>query len=724
MTARHASGPDANQPAQGDLANLARALKTSAEAILEKADIIHDGSTPRSRDEILRLVRTFEQFQIELELQNERVRTRQTELESSRNRYFNLYDLAPVGYVTLSDEGLILETNATAAILLRADRNSLFLQPISHFICLEDQEQYFLHRKALLDSAETHACELRMVRSDGTRFWARIEGTAARGTDGAPVCQTVLSDITERKQADLALNESEARFRAIFEQAAVGIAMIDSNTGRFLSVNQRACEIARLSREEMMAETFMAISHPDDLAADMENMEKLKAGLIRTFSMEKRYLHPDGTITWFNLTVSPMWQPGEPPTRHVSVVEDITERKTAQKALLQSRMKFRALFENACDAIFLMEEGRFVDCNTRAVALFGCPSRDFFVQRPPYEFSPPTQPDGRSSLECTHEKLAAAAAGHPQFFEWTHIRLDGSIFPVEVTLAAVEFGEKVLLQGTVRDITERKRAEQSLAASDAALRETNELLARANDELERRVADRTAKLRALTAEITRVEERERQRVAEVLHEGLLQLLAASLMQLSKLKSRSADEGFLECLTGAEQNINEAIQVGRTLTYELCPPSIDYLGLEAAMDWLVQWHREKFGLKVEIIIEADFEIEDKDLRVTIVRAAHELIFNVFKHSKADLAIVSLDRTPGGEVRLTVSDKGSGFAPDLVRSKEGMAGGFGMFSLRELVESLGGRFHVLSAPGKGSRITLIIPTTHDSASSIPEDSATER
>ena len=341
----------------------------------------------------------------------------------------------------------------------------------------------------------------------------------------------------------------------------------------------------------------MAISHPDDLAADLENMAKLKAGLIRTFSMEKRYLHPDGSITWFNLTVSPMWQPGETPTRHVSVVEDITERKAAQKALLQSRMKFRALFENAGDAIFLMEDGRFVDCNTRAVALFGCPSRDYFVRRPPYEFSPPTQPDGRSSLDCAHERLAAAASGHPQFFEWTHTRLDGSVFPAEVTLTAVEFGDKVLLQGTVRDITERKRTQQSLAASDAALRETNELLARANDELERRVADRTAKLRALTAEITRVEERERQRVAEVLHEGLLQLLAASLMQLAKLKSRGADEGFLECLTGAEQNINEAIQVGRTLTYELCPPSIDYLGLEAAMDWLVQWHREKFGLKV-------------------------------------------------------------------------------------------------------------------------------
>ena len=138
-----------------------------------------------------------------------------------------------------------------------------------------------------------------------------------------------------RKQAEAALRESEERFRAIFEQAAVGVAMMETATGRFLMVNQQYCDIVGLAPEEMTATTFMAITHPDDLQADLENMGKLRDGLSRQFSLEERYRRKDGSQVWVNLTVSPMWGAGEAPNYHIAVVEDITKRKMAEAEVKQ-----------------------------------------------------------------------------------------------------------------------------------------------------------------------------------------------------------------------------------------------------------------------------------------------------------------------------------------------------------------------------------------------------
>ena len=155
-----------------------------------------------SPEAVRQLLHELRVHQIELEMQNEELRRAQEALESSKARYFDLYDLAPVGYFTLSEQGLILEANLTAAGLLGVTRSALVKQPISRFILQEDNDIYYLQRKQLFKTGEPQAYELRMLKKDGDPFWARVEATAAKDADGAPMGRVVLSDITERKRAE------------------------------------------------------------------------------------------------------------------------------------------------------------------------------------------------------------------------------------------------------------------------------------------------------------------------------------------------------------------------------------------------------------------------------------------------------------------------------------------------------------------------------------------
>lgn len=172
----------------------------------------------------------------------------------------------------------------------------------------------------------------------------------------------------------------------------------------------------------------------------------------------------------FDLRISSLLDWRKRPVCRVVILRDITERKRAEKALQESESRYRRLFESSSDAIMLLDEKGFIDCNSTTLRIFGCATREEFCGKHPSEFSPPRQPDMKDSRQAVDKRIVEAVQEGQSFFEWVHRRTDGDNFPAEVLLTPMEWAGKKILQATVRDITQRKKAEEALKESEERFR--------------------------------------------------------------------------------------------------------------------------------------------------------------------------------------------------------------------------------------------------------------
>ncbi|MFH1078906.1 MAG: PAS domain S-box protein, partial [Pseudomonadota bacterium] len=306
------------------------ALRRRAEAIDRgKAFRVQEDMESLSVEATRQVLHELRVHQIELEMQNEELHRIQVELEASRAQYFDLYDLAPVGYCTLSEDGLILEANLTAAALLGAARGALVRQQLPLFILPEDQDIYYRHRKLLFETGAPQICELRLVKKDTAPFWVRIDTIAVQDVDGASVCRATMIDITERKRAEEALQESEERFRSYLENAPDGIYM-NNLEGTFLYGNRKCEEIIGYRREELIGKNLLELNILPEKSLNLA-VKRLQA------NMEGRSTGPDeieligkeGRIIPVEINTSVVQRMGQRAV--LSFARDITERKRAEE---------------------------------------------------------------------------------------------------------------------------------------------------------------------------------------------------------------------------------------------------------------------------------------------------------------------------------------------------------------------------------------------------------
>ena len=471
-------------------------------------------------------------------------------------------------------------------------------------------------------------------------------------------------DITDEKRAERALRESEARYRELFASSPNPMWIYDTETLRFLAVNDAAVDRYGYTRDEFLAMTIKDIRPAEDVPELIADVEATHDELAR--SREWRHVTKSGQV--MNVEIISHRLDWERRPGRLVVVNDVTERLRAEAALRESERRFRALATAAPVGIFEVDlRGACSFLNDRGAEIFGKPvskCRGFgwmeHVHPEDLERLRELWEEGREQgEEIEHELRIGGADGRIRWVE-------GAGRPL---LDA--WGEIHGYIGTLSDITERRQAEWER--------------------------------RRLLADLVRAQEDERRRIATEIHDDPVQAMTAVEMRLESLRRRLDGAEETEALDQVTGSVQEAVARLRGLLFELRPPGLDREGLAAAL----RAHLERHGGETAV----RFELEDQmvgelplESRTVLYRIAQEALTNARKHADATEILVTVADREGGAL-LRVRDDGVGFDPSAV--DEERPGHLGLVSMRERAEMAGGWFRLASAQGRGTTVEAWVP-----------------
>ena len=593
-------------------------------------------------------------------------------------------DENPHPVLRVARDGTLLYANAASALLLRG------------WHCQVGQRLPADWCATVADaSARGMVTEAEVTCGEGRVFSCILTPIA-----GAEYLNIYTRDITARQQAETALQRSEAKFATAFRTSPIGITLSTVADGRYLDVNEAFLRMVGFSREELLGHT--SVERGVWLSAEMRRrmFEELQAtGSIRDREVTFRQKSGETFVCLFSCALVDLGGHRVALTNML----DITARKQAETALKQSEERFRKTFEGAATGIAITDwQGRFVQCNPAYAQIVGYSAEELRV----VVFADLVHPEDR---EATLVQIHRLMAGELPYFEIENRYLHKSGIPVwvhkRVSILRDDTGAPANLLALVTDTTERKRAAEALL--------------RLNATLEQRVQERTAELsqavqtlewqsgqiRSLASELTMAEQRERSHLAELIHDGLQQLLVAAKFRLDLL-ARGADPAIRQGCDEVVGLLNGALDDARSLTSQLSPPILRTGGLLAGLTWLVRWSRETHRLTVHLQAPIwEMPALPEDLTVLLFQSVRELLFNVVKYAQVSEASIALAQTPEG-LTITVADQGVGFDPTQLRARGGVTGGFGLARTRHRLELLGGTLDIASAPGQGTRVTLAV------------------
>ncbi|RJQ63567.1 MAG: PAS domain S-box protein [Desulfobacteraceae bacterium] len=689
----------------------------------------------------------------------------QEALRESEERYRGIVETAEEGIATHDPDGTITYVNQRMANMLGYSREEIIGRSSLDFVYDNEERQAVIRARESLKEEGSFSKERKLRRKDGSVLWTLAKVTPQR--DGAGNFLGYLAmhtDITERKHAEEKLLESEERFRVTFKRAGIGMAIVDLD-GRIIDSNKALQKMLGFSRSELAEMTFPDITHPDDLQEDMRLAQELFAGKRNYYRIEKRYFRKDGQVLWGQLAASFVRNQSGEPQFGIGMLEDITERKQAEakQALLTDILRVHNrggnLHSLTAETLRLIRvRTGFDSVGLRLRQGEDCPyfehngfSEEFlneenFLCAKDGNGAIVRDAQGHTVLECTCGLVLSGRTvpGMSCFTEggsfWTNISSELLSLPREsdprfnprnqcihkgyqsVGLFPVRAGQEIigLLQLNDRRegmftpdlITFYESLAQNIglafqrAAAEEALWDLNEKLELQVTERTKLAESRAKQLARLTSELSLAEERERRRLAEVLHEHLQQLLVGVRLNLDALSSHVYGEKK-PALDTALQLICDSIHTSRSITAELSPPILYQAGLVSGLKWLSRWKQEKYGFTVDLQVEPENIPLKEDMIVILFRSVRELLLNAVKHSGVNSAKVSLSKNGSDCLRIVVSDAGKGFNPNQIWEISEKQNGFGLFSIRERLEFLGGRLEIESAPGKGASFTLIAP-----------------
>ncbi len=488
--------------------------------------------------------------------------------------------------------------------------------------------------------------------------------------------QAELEKRVEERTAELAETVRALRFTQFAIDRALDQAFWMTEDGRFFYVNDAACRSLGYSREELLEMSVPDINptcSPDEFAVYWSELRENGAITFETCHRAK-----DGRVSLVAIRANHVVFDGK--EYNCAFATDITERKRAEEELLLSRF----CIDKAAIGIYQTAfEGSILSANDFACRNLGY-SREELLALRVTDIDPVITRE--KMLEIKSKLDAIGSATH----ETVHRRRNGTTFPVEITANYVEFQGKSYTFSFVKDITERKRDEDTLR--------------KAHDELETRVRERTEQLASLAAELSLAEEKERRRIATQLHDQVGQTLIMSKIRLDSLSPGLSAGEFEAACDEIREQISRSIEDIRSLTFQLSPPLLYEVGFEAAVEWLGEEFEEKYGFQVEFQDDGKTKPLNEETGVALYQMVRELLVNIAKHAKAKKVMISIEKV-SDKIRVIVADDGSGF--DRMNGMRRKKRGFGHFNIRQRMEYMGGKFELESTIGHGTHVTLLLP-----------------
>jgi PAS domain S-box-containing protein len=369
---------------------------------------------------------------------------------------------------------------------------------------------------------------------------------------------------------------------------------------------------------------------------------------------------------------------GELQSANERLLIELNRRKRIEEMMRKGAERYRNLFVNSPLGIYRVSvEGRILMANPTLIRMLGYSSFDEMTSKGS------KKKDYEPSYLRKKIKDRLEREGRVRGFETRWRKPDKSIIFVRENARAIRAIDGMLLyyEGTVEDITEQKKAEGKINSYQK-------------------------QLRSLASDLSLAEERERRRIATMLHDHIGQILAISKIKLGALLQSAANDDNLEQLKEVSEHVGQAIKYTRSLTFELSPPILYDLGLESALEWLTEQIKEQHGINCE------FETDNKpkpvrdEIRIVLFSAVRELLMNVAKHALAQTAKVTIRRV-NENIVVHVADNGTGFTVSKMTFYLDENKGFGLFSIRERLRHLSGQMDVRSAKGRGTRVILTAP-----------------
>lgn len=609
-------------------------------------------------------------------------------LRRSERSLNDFFEHAPVGLHWTGPNGIVLRVNQAELDFLGYTTEEYVGHPVAEFHCDRPAIENILRR--LVSGEEIHDYEARLRCKDGSIKHVLISSNVLWENGKFIHARCFTRDITERKQAE----ETRARLAAIVDSSQDAI-IGKTLDGVISTWNKGAERIFGYAEKEVVGRSINLIIPPERENEERQIIQRLSQG-ERIEHYETVRVRKDGTLFPISLTISPIKDGSGQVIGASKIVRDITDRKRAEEALREGEVRYRHIVETANEGIWVLTAEAVTEyVNPQMADMLGY-SVEAMVGRSLLDFV--FEEDVPEVLRARERRRQGISEAR----DFRYRRKDGS--PLWAHVSAMPLyakdGAFIGAFGMLTDITERKRAEE-------ALRDLNEELERRVEERTRELADSKNRLRALVADLTLAEERERRRLAIELHDYLGQTLTLNRMKLSRARNLASDTALREILAETQSSLDESISYTRTLVAELSPRVLYDLGLPSAIQWLGEQLR-RHGLSVEVDGDLNgFHLQENQA-ILMFQCVREVLWNVVKHAATNRAAVSYELGDNSrELTVVVADNGSGFDPNILQRGGATREQFGLFAVRERLELQGGRFEVDSSPGEGTRVTLGLP-----------------